>query len=887
MSNAICFLPVVRHLFWSSRRMTFRSIRFSTLAILLSLASAALHPGLLAQNICGTTTPVYPCLDQPQPDTKITGRLTAVGVAPPAGATVKLEIGSTKVGDDVPVQPDGSFSFNNPGGLNIYNDLKVTQVLPVAPLGLAPPSTGPVHIKSPAAAAKLCTKSERPCLNQPNAGDVQLTGSLTTDAVSPPAGTAIDVKIDSTKQSGLATTVQNGNFTVKGLQPLNIYNKIEVVQSAPVVPSGNQPTTGEVAVMAAKSFNLGLSIPAASASLDFGHQPMALDSAGKQVTITNTSDKAIDLDDPSTTLTSNNYRITSNSCTNTLQPKAACSFQVIYAPFRARLEPGTVENDFIILVPKGNPGARDEYNLVVGELNQYRNGISSARQQVQIFHRYSASSDSKVKSAVTETNKLLSQPSLTSASSTAQTNEVANRGSIRSSQTQAIVASITADYAQGGEWSLNQDKRIAAAKAARNLSATGENEAIQDIEQNFQVISLSGIPDHWKYPLTRAVVGIDLSAPSATQIKQSYFVDFDLLAPLTLPGMSKFKNEDPLENRLWLWFNPRITSLPQATNFSALSTIDETGSFFGAESSKGTLGDIQGLDINGGFEFAIVKPRDGIPWWAEYANTQARLAPSLIIGGGMSTPFSTSNTDVISQSNPGICDAFSLINPNLPPPVPPPTVSTPKGLVCGNTGPTGTPANSSFIIAPDGSHKMFVDFFTPERSRFFRKYYGGVRLKTYFFSRLVHADCNPPSGRGSERGDCDGLYDIFPGVIDLTFGQDEAVTAGHLSTWLLRLEAVYPLPFYQGIHIFASAYTALKRNNLTQPYNTYSILTPAAGMQNDFNTFRFGIQPLDRDYFRVGIGIDLIQVFKKASSGGQPSKTAAAPTTAPTTTTTD
>src|SRR4029079_1446901 len=140
------------------------------------------------------------------------------------------------------------------------------------------------------------------------------------------------------------------------------------------------------------------------------------------------------------------------------------------------------------------------------------------------------------------------------------------------------------------------------------------------LEQQFQVVSLSGTPDHWKYPLTRAVVGIDLSAASSLSIKQDFFVDFDLLAPISLPHLLP-KNEDPVENRLWLWFNPRITSLPQAANFSALSTIDATGSFLTPETSKGTAGDIQGLDVNGGFEIALVKPRDGIPWWSEYTNT--------------------------------------------------------------------------------------------------------------------------------------------------------------------------------------------------------------------------------------------------------------------------
>jgi hypothetical protein len=252
----------------------------------------------------------------------------------------------------------------------------------------------------------------------------------------------------------------------------------------------------------------------------------------------------------------------------------------------------------------------------------------------------------------------------------------------------------------------------------------------------------------------------------------------------------------------------------------------------------------------------------------------------------MSTPFSTNNTDIVSQVNQSICDAFSAINPNKPNSSPP-MFSGSAGLICqilpGMTSP-------SVILPPTSTAnpnaRQFIDFFTPERSRFFRKAYFGLRLKTYFFSRTVKADCNPPVTRADNQGDCDGLYDIFPGTIDLTFGKDEAVSQGKFSSWLFRLDAVYPLPFYQGIHLFASMYTGLSGNTATQPYNSYTINTPTTGTNNDSNTFRFGIHPLDRDFFQVGIGIDLIQVFKKAVNGGQPSSTAPAPKPAPTTTTT-
>lgn len=393
-----------------------------------------------------------------------------------------------------------------------------------------------------------------------------------------------------------------------------------------------------------------------------------------------------------------------------------------------------------------------------------------------------------------------------------------------------------------------------------------EQDQFQALANQFNIITVAGIPDHWKYPLTRAVVGVDLSAPTSRTVKQAYFIDFDLLAPLPILK----QNNDPLENRLWVWLNPRITSLPQAANFSALSTINETGSFFDQLQNQGKLGDIaQGLDVNGGIEVALKKPRSGIPWWAEYTNTEAKLGVSLIGGLGLSTPFSTDNTDVVSQVNQSICDAFKTTTRGA-------KVSDQNGLVC--TFPSAT-ATSPVVIAPDGTQKTFIDFVTPDRSRFFRRFYAGFRLKTFFFSKNIRAECDPPLPAGES---CDAPYDIFPGVLDFSVGKDEAVTGGHMTTWLFRTEAVYPLPFYQGIHVFGSVYTAMSRHQTMplasdQPFNNYTIQAPSPGSNNDLNTNRFDLRPLSRDYFRIGIGVDLIQVFKKAAKGGQPTDNAPAP----------
>ena len=556
--------------------------------------------------------------------------------------------------------------------------------------------------------------------------------------------------------------------------------------------------------------------------LNFDHQTVQTKSAPQNVTVTNTSNQnvqfAVRLEpkDIGDSTGVSNFQIAENGCSNTLAPSASCTIKIAYVPFEWSQQQ---QQSYIALVPLGQEKEFDHLATALAGIKGQTKPLAIAESRAQ-------------------------------------------------STLESLRSTSGKDNSQKTERLQRAETDLSTKTANRRANEGAEQAHFQALQESFNLITMSGTPDHWKYPLTRAVAGLDVSAPSSRTVKQAYFIDFDLLAPLPV-----FKrNNDPLENRLWVWLNPRITSLPQATNFSALSTINETGSFFDQLQNQGKVNEIaQGLDVNGGIEIALVKPRKGIPWWAEYTNTEAKLGVSFIAGLGLSTPFNTDNTDVLSQVNKSICDAFMTTTPGA-------TRTDSNGLACTFPVSNGTTSTTPVVVAPDGTQKTFIDFVTPDRSRFFRRYYVGLRLKTFFFSKNIKAECSPQLKDVS----CDAPYDIFPGIVDFSTGKDDAVTGGHMSTWLFRVEAVYPLPFYQGIHVFGSVYTAMSRHSAKpipgdQPFNNYTIQAPTAGTNNDLNTFRFNLRPLSRDYFRIGIGIDLIQVFKKASNGGQPAKDAPVP----------
>jgi hypothetical protein len=367
-------------------------------------------------------------------------------------------------------------------------------------------------------------------------------------------------------------------------------------------------------------------------------------------------------------------------------------------------------------------------------------------------------------------------------------------------------------------------------------------EAVQLVGQAHvtNLASLNGDGSSGTNPSMRSVVGFDISGASSAANEQKAFLEFDLNAPLGRAGKVCVKNidhrrypeeerckagyhyearRDPLNRRLWAFFNPRITSLPQSR--SAISDLNIQGftDFFNGK----TTDLVQGLDIQGGLEWLMVKPRTGMPFFSSYRNMHGRLGIALVGGAGFTTPFGTPG------ANPTV---FTLA--------------------------ADSPLRQQFNVpSATFTNIAFVD---KERSRFFRKYFAGLRLKTYQFTDLAKGICDPDYDRK-----CEGLENLFPGIIDLTMGQDEQVTAGHLSRWVFRVDAVYPLPFATSFNIFGSVNTVFQKNLSTNPL----ILPPTSSTAlSDPSVFIVNVDPRSRDVYRIGLGVNLLELLKKKPAPG-------------------
>lgn len=166
------------------------------------------------------------------------------------------------------------------------------------------------------------------------------------------------------------------------------------------------------------------------------------------------------------------------------------------------------------------------------------------------------------------------------------------------------------------------------------------------------------------------------------------------------------------------------------------------------------------------------------------------------------------------------------------------------------------------IAAPPGSTTCLqggytdVAFSNQDRSNFLLKYGGGFRT-TYPFICAGGTTAKP----------CSNSY----GVLDLTFGQDESVTGGSLRSVVFKLDGVLPIPTGNAswLYVFGSAYLRLNRNQNLSPL----ILQSATGVTIPSPTvIVLPLRQPNRDYFRLGVGINLSQIFCQISAGGCPNK---------------
>jgi hypothetical protein len=107
-------------------------------------------------------------------------------------------------------------------------------------------------------------------------------------------------------------------------------------------------------------------------------------------------------------------------------------------------------------------------------------------------------------------------------------------------------------------------------------------------------------------------------------------------------------------------------------------------------------------------------------------------------------------------------------------------------------------------------------------------------------------------------------------MFDVMFGQDETVTGGRLKGSVLRFDGFFPLPIGKGnlVYLFGTSQLALKRSKTNDP-----LLLPLADTTHTLTsptTMVIPVPAANRDLYRIGVGINLFQVFSTGNNKSLP-----------------
>jgi hypothetical protein len=306
----------------------------------------------------------------------------------------------------------------------------------------------------------------------------------------------------------------------------------------------------------------------------------------------------------------------------------------------------------------------------------------------------------------------------------------------------------------------------------------------------------------------RAAAGFEQAGGASAAPIQKAFIDLFVSSPFP----AHYKSVDPvLGPPLRIWGDVRSGSDPQQINadvksFPATALVD--------------LGQIninqlvRSAEFLAGLQFRV---SSNLPGYAVFGGSgRSRTTMSLIASIGMATPFRSENAASIFEKPPESSSTWAQFAQQYP--------------------------------AAAADQYQAIAFVAQDRSRFFRQYYGGLRFESHYLDAAGQNELRPPAS------------------VDIAAGQNEAVTAGALHGLVLRVDAYYPLPFEKGNFVYLYA-TGVFDAFTRQTAQRSLLLEPSVGRTvYDPDVFVAPMPPSNRDFYRIGVGIDFVQMIKNLFS---------------------
>lgn len=325
-------------------------------------------------------------------------------------------------------------------------------------------------------------------------------------------------------------------------------------------------------------------------------------------------------------------------------------------------------------------------------------------------------------------------------------------------------------------------------------------------------------------PPILTVVGVNVEAASSTSPQATFLGNVSLDFPLGLGTTLVKPMSDIRDAHFFVSGSLRLAGMAQP---GALSASAFTSSYYASAINSTPDKIVQSWEGSVSLSAIIAKTNwklgtfdEGTSPSPDYPSVTL-MTTSVIATAGFNSPLSA------SQANPPVYYATNQIQQEFSP----------------NSG--SWPATCAVTT---GNPTCYVSFIPADRSRFYRYYEAGLRMRIYgedFANKTLRA----------------------PGIVDITVGQNEYVTGGGLRGVVAHLTGVMPIPIPKIDGFYAFGSIASELNGKIASGNQLLLLpVPSTANVNYLSSSVFSVtvpQP-NRDRYRFGFGIDLFKLLSAA-----------------------
>jgi len=296
----------------------------------------------------------------------------------------------------------------------------------------------------------------------------------------------------------------------------------------------------------------------------------------------------------------------------------------------------------------------------------------------------------------------------------------------------------------------------------------------------------------------------------------------------------------PVGNGLWgPFYSVRLQTAPVASGTDGVVSVltNPTGGVTTAKLSA--VG--QAVDLNVGIETHLFDRNEG------------QTSFDWIFGGGFVTPVLGNQVQqAFTMPTLGTVECTSL-QANLKP-----TLAKPQYANISTTAPTGASGRSCFwntavptpgtggSPATPGTMINTLAYATPDRTNFFGKAYTGLKIVNRW-----------PLGSGQSQCPCERGQAVF------ALGQNASITGGYMRHLVFTIDVIHPLPVpsVKYIYFFGSISKRLFDNTPAQISPIVLAAVTPVPTASSASTLMLPLTQPDRDFYRIGGGISLNQIF--------------------------